>query len=266
MGRLWQTIVSVWAWLVLVVCVLLWFPVILLVRLVTAPFDPGRYVVGFIFRKIAPTMSTMNPLWRFRYSGNLPTNPRRPFVVVSNHESFTDILLISHLPWEMKWLSKAELFRIPIMGWMMWLVGDIPVKRGFGPSALEAMERCRQALSRRVSVMIFPEGTRSRTAELLPFKDGAFRLAIETGVPILPLAVSGTSTALRKHDWRFGKSVAEVRVLEPVETTGLVLADVPALKARVRKMIIEARDALALTVRDHPARELSRPHQPGPAE
>jgi 1-acyl-sn-glycerol-3-phosphate acyltransferase len=266
MGRLWQTIVSVWAWLVLVVCVLLWFPVILLVRLVTAPFDPGRYVVGFIFRKIAPTMSTMNPLWRLRYSGNLPTNPRRPFVVVSNHESFTDILLISHLPWEMKWLSKAELFRIPIMGWMMWLVGDIPVKRGFGPSALEAMERCRQALSRRVSVMIFPEGTRSRTAELLPFKDGAFRLAIETGVPILPLAVSGTSTALRKHDWRFGKSVAEVRVLEPVETTGLVLADVPALKARVRKMIIEARDALALTVRDHPARELSRPHQPGPAE
>jgi 1-acyl-sn-glycerol-3-phosphate acyltransferase len=266
MGRLWQTVVSVWAWLVLVVCVLLWFPVILLVRLVTAPFDRGRYVVGFIFRKIAPTMSTMNPLWRFRYSGNLPTNPRRPFVVVSNHESFTDILLISHLPWEMKWLSKAELFRIPIMGWMMWLVGDIPVKRGFGPSALEAMERCREALSRRVSVMIFPEGTRSKTAELLPFKDGAFRLAIETGVPILPLAVWGTSTALRKHDWRFGKSVAEVRVLEPVETTGLVPADVSALKARVRNMIIEARDALALTVRDHPARELSRPPQRGPAE
>jgi 1-acyl-sn-glycerol-3-phosphate acyltransferase len=96
-------------------------------------------------------------------------------VVVSNHESFADILLISHLPWEMKWLSKAELFRIPVMGWMMWLAGDIPVKRGFGPSAVEAMERCREALRRRVSVMIFPEGTRSRTAELLPFRDGAFR-------------------------------------------------------------------------------------------
>jgi 1-acyl-sn-glycerol-3-phosphate acyltransferase len=245
MSRLWQTIVSVWTWLVLVVCILLWFPILLLARALTAPFDRGRYIPGLIFRKIAPTMASLNPLWRFRYSGTLPADPRRPFVVVSNHESFSDILLISHLPWEMKWLSKAELFRIPIMGWMMWLVGDIPVKRGFGPSAVEAMARCRKVLANRVSVMIFPEGTRSKTAELLPFKDGAFRLAVEAGVPILPLAVSGTSTALRKHDWRFGRSVAEVRVLEPVETAGLGLADVPALKSRVRHMIVEARDALA---------------------
>ncbi len=245
MPRLWQTIVSIWAWLVLVTCILLWFPVLVLAVLLTAPFDRGRYIPGLIFRKIAPSMASLNPLWRFRYSGPLPENPRRPYVVVSNHESFSDILLISHLPWEMKWLSKAELFRIPIMGWMMWLAGDIPVKRGFGPSALEAMARCRQALANRVSVMIFPEGTRSKTAELLPFKDGAFRLAIEAGVPILPLAVSGTSTALRKHDWRFGKSVAEVRVLPPVDTTGLTLADVSALKGRVRAMIVEARDALS---------------------
>jgi 1-acyl-sn-glycerol-3-phosphate acyltransferase len=245
MPRLWQTIVSIWAWLVLVVCILLWFPVLVLARLLTAPFDRGRYIPGLIFRKIAPTMATLNPLWRFRYSGPLPENPRRPYVVVSNHESFSDILLISHLPWEMKWLSKAELFRIPIMGWMMWLAGDIPVKRGFGPSALEAMARCRKALANRVSVMIFPEGTRSKTAELLPFKDGAFRLAIEAGVPILPLAVSGTSTALRKHDWRFGKAIAEVRVLPPVDTAGLTLADVPALKSRVREMIVQARDALS---------------------
>jgi len=245
MSRLWQTIVSIWAWLVLVVCIVLWFPVLAVVRLLTAPFDRGRYLPGRIFRKIGPAMATLNPLWHFRYSGTIPKDPRRPFVVVSNHESFTDILLISHLPWEMKWLSKAELFRIPIMGWMMWLVGDIPVKRGFGPSALEAMARCRTALDNRVSVMIFPEGTRSKTSELLPFKDGAFRLAIEAGVPILPLAVSGTATALRKHDWRFGQSDAEVRVLEPVETAGLSLSDIPELKARVRRTIVEARDALA---------------------
>jgi 1-acyl-sn-glycerol-3-phosphate acyltransferase len=245
MSRLWQTIISIWAWLVLVVCIVLWFPVLAVVRLLTAPFDRGRYIPGRIFRKIGPAMATLNPLWRFRYSGAMPNDPRRPFVVVSNHESFADILLISHLPWEMKWLSKAELFRIPIMGWMMWLVGDIPVRRGFGPSALEAMARCRRALDNHVSVMIFPEGTRSKTADLLPFKDGAFRLAIEAGVPILPLAVSGTATALRKHDWRFGRSDAEVRVLQPVETAGLTLGDIPELKARVRQTIVEARDALA---------------------
>src|SRR5947208_13405897 len=109
MSRLWQSIVSLWAWLVLVLCILLWFPTLVVVRLLTASFDRGRYIPGRIFRKIGPVMATLNPLWHFRYSGMVPENPRRPFVVVSNHESFTDILLISHLPWEMKWLSKAEL-------------------------------------------------------------------------------------------------------------------------------------------------------------
>src|ERR671914_1422384 len=244
MSRLWQSILSLWAWLVLVLCILLWFPLMLLVLLVTAPFDHESYLTGYLFRRIGRVMATLNPLWRFRTSGAFPADPRRPYVVVSNHESFVDILLISHLPWEMKWLSKAELFRIPIMGWMMWLVGDIPVWRGFGPSAVEAINRCRVVLKNRVSVMIFPEGTRSKTAELLPFKDGAFRLAIEAGVPILPLALSGTRTALPKHDWRFGRAVAEVRVLEPVETAGLTPADVPHLKARVRDIIIQARDSL----------------------
>ena len=245
MSRLWQSILSLWAWLVLVLCILIWFPVMLILLLVTGPFDRGRYIVGYVFRRIGPAMATLNPLWQFRYSGTMPQNPRHPYVVVSNHESFADILLISHLPWEMKWLSKAELFRIPIMGWMMWLAGDIPVKRGFGPSAVEAMERCRKALRQRVSVMIFPEGTRSKTAELLPFKDGAFRLAIEAGVPILPLALSGTGTALPKHGWRFGRAAAHLRVLEPVDTAGLTLADVPALKARIRDLIVRTRDSLA---------------------
>jgi 1-acyl-sn-glycerol-3-phosphate acyltransferase len=131
------------------------------------------------------------------------------------------------------------------MGWLMYLAGDVPVKRGFGPSAVEAMAKCREILARHVSVMIFPEGTRSATMDLLPFKDGAFRLAIDAGVPILPLALHGTGPALRKHDWRIGRSTAVVEVLSPVETAGLTPADVPALKERVRDIIVEARDRLA---------------------
>ena len=252
MSRLWQSLVSIWAWLVLAACIMLWLPVMALLRLVTAPFDAGRYAVGYVFRRVGPVMATLNPFWHFRFTGTMPADPRRPYVVVSNHESFADILLISHLPWEMKWLSKAELFRVPMLGWMMQLAGDIPVKRGFGPSAAEAMARCREALARRVSVMIFPEGTRSATAELLPFKDGAFRLAIDAGVPILPLALHGTSTALRKHDWRFGRSTAIVKVLEPVDTSGLTTADVPALRDRVRTVIAATRDELAREMRPAP--------------
>jgi 1-acyl-sn-glycerol-3-phosphate acyltransferase len=244
MSRLWQSLVSVWTWLVLVICIVLWLPMMALVRLATLS-DPGRYRVGYLFRGIGRSVAALNPLWRFSYTGTMPADPRHPYVVVSNHESFADILLISHLPWEMKWLSKAELFRIPVMGWLMHLAGDVPVKRGFGPSAVEAMARCREVLSRRVSVMIFPEGTRSPTAELLPFKDGAFRLAIDAGVPVLPLALHGTRNALPKHGWRFGRSTAVVEVLEPVDTAGLAPADVPALKEKVRNRIIAARDRLA---------------------
>ncbi len=265
---LWQTVVSLWAWLVLVACLVLWLPVMGLIRLVTRWSDPGRYTVGLVFRKVAVVMATLNPLWRFRWSGTPPADPRRPYVVVSNHESFADILLISHLPWEMKWLSKAELFRIPVLGWLMYLAGDIPVRRGESRSAVEALQRCRQILKQRVSVMIFPEGTRSMDGEMLPFKDGAFRLAIDAGVPVLPLAVVGTGNALRKKDWRFGRSVAEVRVLEPVETAGLKTKDVPALRAQVREMILSARDAMrnrSDLVPDPPAPEPDPPRPPGRA-
>ncbi len=237
MKRLYVSIMSVWAWFVLASCIFIWFPLMALVRLVTAPFDPGRYWVGYLFRRIAVVHQTLNPLWKFRTSGTFPADPRHPYVVVSNHESFVDILLISHLPWEMKWLSKVELFRIPVLGWLMSLAGDIPVERGRRTSAARAMVHCKDRLEKRVSVMIFPEGTRSMTNEMLPFKDGAFRLAIETGLPILPMVLHGTGTALRKHDWRLGKSEAEVRVLQPIETRGMTLEDVPRLKDRVRDLI-----------------------------
>lgn len=246
LSRLGISLASIWIWAVIGACLLLWFPLMVVLRLVTTPFDPGRYWVGLFFRKIAVVTTALNPLWHFRFSGSLPRDPRRPYIVVANHESFVDILLISHLPWEMKWFSKVELMRIPIMGWDMWLAGDIPILRGDRKSAVEAMRRCRTILDQRVSVMFFPEGTRSVDGQLLPFKDGAFRLAIDAGMPILPLVVCGTSTALRKHDWRVNPARAEVRVLEPIETTGLTIADVPALRDRVRDLIAKARAEMAV--------------------
>ena len=82
-------------------------------RLVTTPFDPGRYAAGWLFRRLAVVHQTAQPAVAFRVDGELPPDPRRPYVVVANHESFVDILLISHLPWEMKWLSKARVLQDP---------------------------------------------------------------------------------------------------------------------------------------------------------
>ena len=101
-----------------------------------------------------------------------------------------------------------------------------------------------QRLDSNVSVMIFPEGTRTRSGEMGEFKTGAFRLAIHAQVPILPLAVYGAREALRSNDWRLGYAKAEVRVLEPVSTEGLTNKDVPELMAQVRDMIAIARDDL----------------------
>lgn len=238
MKQLSRSVLSVWSWFVFGACVALWLPMMAVVWLVTAPFDPSRYWTGFLFRKLTVVHEKLNPLWTFRVGGTMPENPRNPYVVVSNHESFVDILLISHLPWEMKWLSKKELFKIPVAGWLMRLARDVEVDRSDRASGSKALEECRKRLDDQVSVMIFPEGTRSTSGDLLPFKDGAFRLAIEAGVPILPLAVHGAATALPKHDWRFGRSVAEVRVLEPVSTEGMGLDDLESLKRQVRERIV----------------------------
>ena len=127
---------------------------------------------------------------------------------------------------------------------MVGAMTAIRMAGGKASSARDAMRACRRRLESNVSVMIFPEGTRSRSEEMLPFKDGAFRLAIEAGVPILPLAIHGTRQAIAKHDWRIGPARAIVEVLDPESTEGLTLADVPALKARVRERIARARDAL----------------------
>jgi 1-acyl-sn-glycerol-3-phosphate acyltransferase len=239
-----KRLVSLWVWISGIIIGFLWVPWLGLVWLCTAPWDPGRYVVGRWFRRAAVLVTTLNPLWKFRVTGVRIPDPRRPYVAVANHESFADIFLISHLPWEMKWLSKESIFKIPFMGWMMRMAGDIAVQRGETTSRARALDECRDRLSKGVSVMIMPEGTRSPTGELQKFHDGAFRLAVETGCPILPIVVAGTRGALSKGSWVMNRARAVARVLPPVEVTGLTLDDVPALREKVRAMIGEARATL----------------------
>ncbi len=239
-----QKVLNAYAWVVLIAAIIVGFFVVLAVFIVTVPFDRDRYIAGRTFRLVGASTVFLNPLWKFSTDGIRIRDPRRPYVAVSNHESYADIFLISHLPWEMKWLGKEQLFKIPFLGWMMWLAGDIPVRRGTRESIVAAMNDCRDKLTHRLSVMIFPEGTRSPDGELLPFKDGAFRLAIENNIPILPIVVAGTRRAMAKHTFQFQKTRAICRVLEPIETTGLTLADLTTLKNRTRDAIAAAKELL----------------------
>ena len=234
-----RTLLSLWAWLMIGVVVIVWVPLTFIVFVFTAPFDKGRYRAGWMFRRLCVVHTWLNPLWSFRTSGLEVKDPRRPYVVVANHESFADMLLISHLPWEMKWLAKKTWFKFPLVGWLMVMAGDIKIIRGNKQSIITAMKGCHDRLDKKVSVMLFPEGTRTRDGEMGEFKDGAFRLAIETGCPILPLVVNGTREAIRPGDWRWNVTNAEVRVLQPIETTGLTKDSVGELRDRVRTIIAD---------------------------
>jgi 1-acyl-sn-glycerol-3-phosphate acyltransferase len=239
-----QRLVSAWVWTAWVLIVLLGFPIACVIFALTAPFDPGRYAVGRFFRLMGKSAAAVNPWWRFHVTGVRITDPRRPYVAVANHESYADIMLLCFLPWEMKWLSKKAIFNIPVMGWIMRMAGDVPVVRGDQKSGLDALEQCRDRLRKKVSVMIFPEGTRSPNDELLQFKGGAFSLAVEAQVPILPIAIAGTRDAMAKHSFRVNRAHAACRVLEPIETAGMGPRDVPALRNRVRALIDAARREL----------------------
>lgn len=239
-----RTILSVWTWVEMTLCSSICFFLILAMRCFIWPFDRQRLITGRAIRLVAVLIVKLNPLWRFRVVGDVPRRSPGKTVCVSNHCSHTDPFLISHIPWEIKWLAKSSLFPIPFVGWGMWLAGDISLVRGSATSAKAAMERCAAYLEQGVPVIIFPEGTRSRDGELLPFKDGAFRLAIRTRANVLPMAVAGTATALRKGDWRPDYSTGLVTIGEPISTQGMTEADVPRLKEQARTAILHLRAKL----------------------
>ncbi|HYV41995.1 MAG TPA: lysophospholipid acyltransferase family protein, partial [Thermoanaerobaculia bacterium] len=177
---------SLLIWASYVLIVILWTPLVFFYRLATLRSDPDRYRLGRFFRKSAVLAGHINPFWKFRVVDRVYPDPRRPYVFVANHRSSADAFLIARLPLEMRWLSKRSIMRIPLLGWQMRTAGDVPVVRGDKESARHAMEQLHRWLKRRVSVFFFPEGTRSAGGALGQFREGAFRLAIEAGVDVVP--------------------------------------------------------------------------------
>lgn len=200
--------------------------------------DPTQRLPGRWMRRLGRTATRLQPLWKFHVEGERPADiDHRAYVVIANHESTADPFLLSWLPWDMRWVAKEELFKPPMVGWAMRWGGDIPLRRGDGDSVRTMMAECERALAAGISVMMFPEGTRSKDGSLLNFKDGAFSLAIRAKVPVLPVAIAGTRAMRPKNSKWFGKATAGARILAPVPTEGLSEADVPALRDRCRDVI-----------------------------
>ncbi|MBI4950697.1 MAG: 1-acyl-sn-glycerol-3-phosphate acyltransferase [Myxococcales bacterium] len=200
--------------------------------------DVTRRIPGRWMRRFGRTASRLTPVWDFSWQGTPPADiGHAAYVVVSNHESNADPFLLTLLPWDMRWVAKEAVFELPLLGLLMRASGDIELRRGDRGSIGAMYDACLATLRGGLSVMMFPEGTRSRDGALLPFKDGAFRLAIEAQVPVLMLALAGTRDCMRKGALGLGRARAKVRVLESIPTAGLTEADVPALREQARARI-----------------------------
>jgi 1-acyl-sn-glycerol-3-phosphate acyltransferase len=240
--------VSALVWTGYVLIVILWTPLVLLFRLATFPFDRQRRHVGRLFHRSAVLAGSLTPFWTFRILGAEAVDRGKPHVFVANHSSFTDVFLVVRLPWEMKWLSKKSIFSIPLLGWQMRVGGDVPIARGDPDSAREALRELRRRLESGVSVILFPEGTRSADGSLGTFRDGAFRLAIEAAVDVVPLAIIGAAQSLPKRSFVFRPSTATLQVLPPVSTAGLSASHARQLGSTVRVQIEKAiHDARAVS-------------------
>jgi 1-acyl-sn-glycerol-3-phosphate acyltransferase len=216
--------------------------------------DPTMRIRGRWMRRFGRLTGTLMPFWRFSMDGEAPADVRsRGYVVISNHESAADPFLITWLPWDMRWIAKQELFDAPLIGWLLKLSADIPILRGSRESVEHMMDECRKTLLAGMPVVLFPEGTRSADGTVLPFKDGAFQLAIETQSPILLLAISGTRECRPKGSSWFGDADARVRVLGSLSTRGLTMEDLPRLKEAAWTRISEGARRLRLDLAEDTA-------------
>ncbi len=225
-----------WAYLALI-CVPLFLGAVI-VWLLTLPFDRNGRILHLYACFWAQLLFWSNPFWRLRVDGREHLPWRGGAVLVSNHASLADILVLFGLWRPFKWVSKASNFRIPLIGWNMRLNRYVPLVRGDKESIAAMVHACEAWLSRGVPVLLFPEGTRSADGEVKTFKDGAFRMALEQGVPLVPIALSGTGDVLPKHGWVMrGTARCRVRVLPPVDPAGF-RGDLAAFRDHVRGLIV----------------------------
>lgn len=216
------------------------FPIGLVLWFVTAPFDRRRFVLHRFTSIWASLYTWLNPAWPVRVVGRERLFETGPAVLVANHLSLLDILVLFRLQSHFKWVSKIENFRVPLIGWNMRLCDYIPLRRGDKQSIIAMMRHCDRALADGSSILMFPEGTRSATGRLRAFSSGAFQIATRNRVPIQPIIVRGTAAALPKRGFVLrGRHPISIEVLEAIEPGEFADRDPEETMARVRAIFLD---------------------------
>lgn len=233
-----QTVQSVIIWVVGIFLTVLLFFVMAFLSVILYPFDKKRKIVHSQCFWWTDAMTALNPYWEVKVSGLENIDHRKRYVVVSNHQSLADIVLIYKTKMQFKWVAKDSLFKIPVLGWNMRLARHIRLKRGSLSSIKMAYREAIEWLRNGVSVVFFPEGTRSDNYEMGTFQNGAFKLAIKEKVDILPVRIEGTENAIPKGSWRWTTRIScAITVLAPVSTSGLLAPDFVRLRELVKAQL-----------------------------
>lgn len=204
-------------------------------------FDKGtRWKIHQNSIRWARMIIAWSSIWKIAVSGQEHVQKGKHYIIVANHQSLLDILAVcAALSINFKFLAKRELFNIPFMGWAMSAAGYIPVDRGSHKSGREAMHKITRVLKKGVSVLLFPEGTRSPDGKIHAFKMGAFKLARDNQVEILPLVIDGTGQALPKKSWLIKKKSAfKVSIGKPVSLEDFEDRSMEEAKEKIRHEMI----------------------------
>ncbi|MCM1300655.1 MAG: 1-acyl-sn-glycerol-3-phosphate acyltransferase [Alistipes senegalensis] len=205
------------------------------------PFDKGRRTVHELSRVLVRIFFFIPLRWRQRVTGLEHVDRKKRYVIVLNHNTVVDIPALYYVPLNFRWVSKREVFKVPFFGQFLVLHGDICIDRGRAAEAMEQLLRKgKKWISRGASIAIFPEGTRSKDGEIHRFKAGAFTLAKEAGVEILPVVLNGTRTIIRPNLlFNWGNRI-DIRVLPPVSAERVASADLHELMDEVHDRMCEA--------------------------
>ena len=207
----------------------------MLIFLLTVPFDRQRAVLHHASRFWAKAIYAW-PLWKVKVEGRENIARGVPYVVTVNHQAMLDIPLMYVLPFNFKWVSKREVYKIPIFGMVLWMHGDIAIERGAASSTKKMVHEADDYLKAGTSVIIFPEGTRTRDGRVHRFKEGAFLVARSAGVGILPCVIEGTGSL--SDGWRLKMPhTFTVRILPPVSAEEVARTEIKTLAAEVNRRI-----------------------------
>ncbi|MCX5677590.1 MAG: lysophospholipid acyltransferase family protein [Candidatus Omnitrophica bacterium] len=233
-----RLLVSILIWIVGALITMATFLASVLLSVILYPFPFRKKIVHAQCFWWSDAIIALNPYWKISIKGLQNIDPSKTYVIVANHQSLADIVIIYQIRTYFKWVAKEELLKVPFIGGLLWINNHIMLSRGDFSSVKEVYKKAAEYLKSGISMLFFPEGTRSSTDQMGEFQNGAFKLAIREGKSVLPIFIGGTREAIPKGGFIFKTKVSgKLVVLPPIDTSSFKIADYAVLRDMVREQL-----------------------------